>query len=174
VKYLKPLAIPAAIFAALCSLAQAEDYDDLAAWAKRDNGNCQQWFADLIRARSAHEVASALRAQARRQRKTTDDLIQLLRARPELRNMPELGLDEGGLRQWIQTHPNARTRRAPVEVIAISQEMLRSNEKLDASRGTQAHKMLSKYRDDPEVAAASKELVAVLDDNRRRLMRMFQ
>jgi len=44
-------------------------YQDLVAWAERDNQNSKQFAEELRKARSAKEVAAALRASARRQHK---------------------------------------------------------------------------------------------------------
>ena len=134
------------------------------------------FVSDLRNARNARDVASALRASARRQRKTTDDLVQLVRVHPELRNVPELGLDNDGLGIWKQAHPDVRTHQAsvPPEVAAIQQQMHRFNTMLYANGGTQPADVLRKSRDNPEVVRAWKELSQVLDENRRKLLEVLR
>lgn len=92
-------------------------YKDLAEWAERDNRNSKDFANDLRKAHSAKEVAAALRGSAQRQRETTDELVKLVHAYPELRDRPQLGLDDEGLKVWQQNHPEgkARLERGPPE-----------------------------------------------------------
>jgi hypothetical protein len=60
------------------------------------------------------------------------------------------------------------------EAVTITQNMGLYTEELEKSnRAARARQTLSKYEKEPEVAAAAKELRAVLDDNERRLLRTF-
>lgn len=151
-------------------------YEGLAAWARQDNQNSEQFVRDLRKARSAQDVALALKESAQRQQKTTDELVRLVHAYPELRNVPQLGLDDEGLRMWEQAHPDARKRQAslPPDVVAIQQQMHRSNTMLYANGRTQPADVLRKYRDNPEVVRASKELGQVLAENRRKLLEVLR
>jgi len=151
-------------------------YKELADWAERDNQNSRQFANELRKAQNARDVAAALRASARRQRKTTDDLIKLVRSYAELRNCPQLGLDDEGIKLWEQSHPDAKVRRAniPPEVIAVSEQMRRFNEALEANEGGQTSQILGKYRGQPEVMPAAEELGRVLRENRRKLLEAFR
>src|ERR1700724_1872909 len=113
-----------ALICALTGPALAGQYDDLAAWAKRDKASSHQFVADLSRCKSAREVALALRASAARQHKLTGDLIDLIHRHPELRYVPELGLTNEGFRKWAEAHPEAAARRAALgEPMKISQDV---------------------------------------------------
>ncbi len=151
-------------------------YNDLMAWVAQDNDNSQQFTRDLRDARSARDVALALKTSARRQQKTTDELIRVIEVHPELRNAPQLGLDSEGLGMWKQAHPDAKARlqSLPAEVLGISEQVHRFNSALGANGGTEAANVLRKYRDDPEVVSASKELSEVLAENRRKLIEVFR
>jgi hypothetical protein len=157
------------------SPALATRYDDLAAWAAHDNDNSKQFVRDLQKARRARDVALALRDSARRQQRTTDELVRLIGLHPELGSVPELGLDNDGLRMWKQAHPDTQARQStrPPEVVAIQQQMQRFNTNLYAN-GAQPADVLRKYRDDPEVGRALKELEQVLDENRRKLLEVLR
>ncbi len=99
-----------------------------------------------------------------------------MHAYPELRNCPQLGLDDEGLNAWQQTHPDAKARRAnaPPEVIAVSEQMRQFNEALKANEGRQTSETLRKYRGHPEVVPAAEELGRVLAENRRKLLEAFR
>jgi hypothetical protein len=147
-------------------------YQKLAAWAREDNENSRQFSDDLRKSRSAKDVAAALKESARRQRKTTDRLAQLIHDHPELRDVPQLGLDREGLQIWERNHPDVTHRQTsvPPEVIAISEQMHRFNSELGASGGREAVAMLHKYHDDPEVRSAADELGAAMAENRKKLL----
>jgi hypothetical protein len=164
----------------LCAVsvpALAGQYDDLSAWAKRDRASSYQFIVDLSRCKSANEVALALRASATRQHKLTSDLIELVHRHPELRYIPELGLTNEQFRIWAEAHPEAAAKRAalPKEPLKISEELRGYTASLEKTAESAASaKPLAQYRDDPEVIVATRELRAVLDDNERRLMSVFQ
>jgi hypothetical protein len=159
------------------SPAQAGQYDDLAAWAKRDKASSHQFTADLSGCKDAHEVALALRASAARQHKLTTDLIELVHRHPELRYIPELGLTEEAFRKWAQAHPEAAAKRAalPKEPLKISEDLRRYTASLEKAPERKASvKVLVRFRGDPDVIVASSELRAVLADNEKRLMSTFR
>ena len=160
----------------LCSPAFAGQYDDLAAWAKRDKASSRQFITDFTRAKNAPEVAQALRASSARQHKLTSDLIDLVRRYPELRYVPELGLTNEGFRKWAEAHPEAAAKRATLsEPMKISQDVRSYTASLENVPEYKAGvKVLARYRDDPDVIVASRELRAVLDDNEKRLMSTFR
>ena len=157
--------------------APAGQYDDLAAWAKRDKASSHQFIADLSRCKNGHEVALALRASATRQHKLTSDLIELVHRHPELRYVPELGLTNQQFRTWAEAHPEAAAKRAalPKETLRIAEDVRRYTATLGkTSERTASVKTLARYRDDPDVIVAGRELRAVLNDNGKRLMSTFQ
>ena len=151
-------------------------YKALTEWAEQDNRSSQQLVSDLRKARSAKEVTAALKASALRQRKTTDNLVKLVHTYPELRNRPQLGLDDEGFRIWQQSHPDAKARlkSVPPEVIAISEQMRRSSEMLATNGGSESSEVLRKYRGNPEIMLAAEELGKVLAENRRKLLEAFR
>ena len=151
-------------------------YDDLAAWAKRDKASIHQFITDFTRCKNARDVAQALRASSARQHKLTSDLIELVRRHPELRYVPELGLTDEGFRKWAEAHPEAAAKRAALnEPMKISQDMRSYNASLEKAAEYKAGgKVLAQYQDDPDVIVASRELRAVLDDNEKRLMSAFR
>ena len=153
----------------------ANQYDDLAAWAKQDVTNAALFRDELEQAGDRPErIATALQTTAARQHKSTDALIVLVGRHPELRNLPELGLDEEGLSQWKKAHPDAERRRAqvPAEAVRISRELTRAvNAEEQKSQAGVTN--LSKHKEDPKVAAAAEHLVEVLTEERRRLLRAF-
>jgi hypothetical protein len=156
--------------------AQTGRYDDLAAWAARSNARGEQFVSDLKKAQSAADVASALKASARRQRESTDELIRIVGSHPELRNLPDLGLDKQALELWAEANPDAQTRRAsvPHEAVVICDQMRHSNSaRFATSQGQDAIKILGEYRGDPDIAAAENEARATIEDNRRRLLKLF-
>ena len=164
-------------FCAAAIPATAGQYDDLAAWAKRDKASSHQFTADLSRCKNAHEVALALRASAARQHKLTSDLIDLVHRQPELRYVPELGLTEEGFRKWAQAHPEAAAKRAalPKEPVKISEDVPLYTASLEKTPERKASvKVLAQYRGDPDVIVASSQLRAVLADNEKRLMSTFR
>lgn len=168
--------LPLAVVWPLLTSALAGQYDDLAAWAKRDKASPRQFTTDLSRCKNAHEVTLAVRANAARQHKLTSDLIDLVRRHPELRYVPELGLTNEAFRIWAQAHPEAAAKRAtvPKEVFTIAQDMrlyIASLQKRPEYPGSV--KVLARYRDDPDVIVATTELRAVLQDNEQRLMSTF-
>src|SRR6266446_4448483 len=99
------------IVCGFAAAAPAGQYDDLAAWAKRDKASSHQLITDIGQCKSAHEVALALRASATRQHQLTSDLIDLVHRHPELRYVPELGLTNEQFRTWAEAHPEAAAKR---------------------------------------------------------------
>ena len=165
------------LVSAVVGPALAGQYDDLAAWAKRDKASSHQFIADLTRCKNAHEVALALRASATRQHKLTSDLIELIHRHPELRYVPELGLTNQQFRTWAEAHPEAAAKRAalPKETLKIAEDVRGYTATLGkTSERTASVKILARYRDDLDVIVAGRELRAVLDDNGKRLMSTFQ
>jgi hypothetical protein len=166
-----------AFMSLVVSTALAGQYDDLAAWAKRDKASSHQFIVDLSRCTDASEVALALRASARRQRKLTSDLVEIVHRHPELRYVPELGLTNEQFRSWAEAHPEAAAKRAglPKEPLKISKDVRSYTASLEKAPESKASiKTLARYRDDPDVIVASRELRGVLDDNGKRLMSAFQ
>ena len=156
--------------------AVAGQYDDLAAWGKRDKASSHQFITDLSHCKNAHEVALALRASATRQHKLTSDLIKLVQRHPELRYLPELGLTNEAFRKWAEAHPEAAAKRAALakEPVSISQDVRSYTATLQKMPESEASvKILAQYRNDPDVIVASNELRALLQDNEQRLMSTF-
>jgi hypothetical protein len=152
----------------------AGNFDDVAVWSARDNNNSKDFVDDLDRARDAKGVAAAIRTHSRRQRRTTDELIVLIRKHPEIRTLPEFGLDPDGLEMWKKQHPNWRNRQPPAELLAISESMIRFNAAFERGRGAKMHTILRKYREDPRVKAAADVLGKVLSENRARLLDAYR
>jgi hypothetical protein len=165
-----------AVACVLVTAARGAQYDDLAAWAKRDKASSHRFVTDLSRCKSAREVALGLRASAARQHKLTSDLIDLVHRHPELRYVPELGLANEGFRKWAEAHPEAAAKRAALnEPMEISQDVrayTASQENIPESKA--GVRTLAQYRDDPDVIVATRELRAVLDDNEKRLLSTFR
>jgi hypothetical protein len=158
------------LFSIFAVSAQAGLYDNLAVWAAHDSDNYVQMVGDLNKARSAHEVSLALRENARRQRRTMDELIRFVRAHPDIRDSAALGLDKEGQQIWQQQHQT----RLPPEVVAIQQQMTRRMDAVDAKGGKQMINVLRKYHDDAEVMNASKELTQTMAENNRRLLQALR
>ena len=156
--------------------AYAGSYDDLAAWAKRDKASSHQFIGDLSRCKAAREVAAALRASSARQHKLTSDLIELIHRHPELRYVPELGLTNEGFRKWAEAHPEAAAKRAAIpQALKIAEDVRGYTASLQNHPDSAASvRTLARWRDDPDVIVASRELRAVLDDNEKRLMSTFR
>jgi hypothetical protein len=166
-----------AFFCALVTSAPAGQYDDLAAWAKRDKASSHQFITDLSRCKNAHEVALALRASATRQHKLTSHLIQLVNQHSELHYVPELGLTNEQFRTWAEAHPEAAAKRAalPKETLKTAEDVRGYTASLGKTpESTASVKILAQYREDPDVIVASREVRAVLDDNGKRLIATFQ
>lgn len=155
---------------------QAGKYDDLAAYISHQTASGDKFISDLHEAKTADAVAAALRASARQQRQNADELIAVLKRHPELRSLPELGLDRQALELWIEANPDADKRRAkvPMEALALADSMKRSTTQL-ASQGknSEAVQVLSNYHGDPLVTEASNELRAAIAEARRRLLSAF-
>lgn len=171
--------VAAVISAALCLLAvsvRAGKYDDLAEYIAHQTASGNQYIADLSSAKSANDVAAALRSSAREQKQIADELVAVLKRHPELRSMPELGLDRQALELWVEANPDADKRRskAPPEALSLVDAMKRSTSELAAQqKHQQAKQILAQYHGDPAVEAASNELRAVIENNRRRLLNAF-
>jgi hypothetical protein len=152
-------------------------YDDFAAWAERDKASSTQLLLDMASAKSAHDLAVALKKSAGRQHKITSELIEVVHRHPELRCLADLGLEEEAFQRWSRQHPDAARRRArvPEEALQIAARLHRYTEVAQNEPTLVASKKenIAKYRNNPEVAAAAEELHAVLQDNERRLMKTF-
>jgi hypothetical protein len=167
----------AAALLSFTSLVLASGYDDFAAWAARDKASSRQLLMDMAHAKNAHEFSLALKASATRQHKITTELIDVVRRHPEMRCMAELGLDEDAFQRWSDRHSDAAKRRdrLPIEVIQIAKGMQASADSLNKAPEVAARQAnVAKYRHDPEVAAATEQLGAVLRDNEQRLMKAFE
>jgi phosphoribosyl-dephospho-CoA transferase len=160
----------------LTSSALGGRYDDFAAWAERDKASSRQLMLDMAFAKSAHELALALKASASRQHRITSELIEVVHHHPELRCLADLGLEDEAFQRWSRQHPDAAARRVqlPKEVLAVAARLHRYTELLESAPEVAArHDVMAKYRHDPEVAAAAEQLHVVLQDNERRLMNTF-
>ena len=166
--------IVALSFCCWAASAVASSFDDVAAWARRDNNNTKEFADDLERARGAEGVAAAVRTHAERQRRTTEELVRLIRKHPEIRSMPEFALDPGGVEIWKKQHRNWRSRQPPAELLAISESMIEFNSKFEGDRSAKTNSTLRQYRDDPRVQAAAAALGRVLDQNRARLLEAYR
>ena len=156
--------------------AQTKSYDDLVAWAKKANASTQQFVDELNKCKTPRQVAAALKAKAERETKSTDELIRLIAVHPELRDLPDLGLDTESFKIWREMKPDGDARRdqVPDEPVEISQRLLAANASIKASPESQAAmRILAANQKDPEVAAAANELRQTLDNNHRRLLRAF-
>ena len=161
----------------LTSVALAGRYDDFAAWAERDKASSTQLLLDMASAKSAHELAVALKKSASRQHKITTELIEVVHHHPELRCLADLGLEEEAFQRWNRQHPDAAQRRArlPEEALQTAAKLHRYTEVAQNEPTLVAAKkeVIARYRNDPEVAVAAEQLHVVLQDNERRLMHTF-
>lgn len=156
--------------------AQAGKYDDLAAWAKKSSANTQQFVTELNKCKTPRQVAAALKAKAERENMSTDELIRLVAVHPELKDLPDLGLDTETFKTWRMLKPDADGRREklPDEPVDISQKLLAANAAIKASPQSQvAMKIIVANQKDPEVAAAASELRRTRENNHRRLLSAF-
>lgn len=162
--------------AIITSAAEAAKYDDLAAWAKKANGNTQRFVDDLNKSKTPGQVAAAIRANIERQKQSTDELIRLLAVHPELKDLPDLGLDTETFRTWLTMKRDGEARRAnvPDEPVEISQQLRANNASIKASpAGEAATKKISDNGRDPDVAAAANELQKTMENNHQRLLSAF-
>jgi hypothetical protein len=162
--------------AAAAAPARAGKYDDLAAFIAHQTASGDKFISDLSNAKSADEAAAALKSSARQQKQNTDELLAILQRHPELRSLPELGLDRKALQLWIEANPDAEKRHAsaPLEALAMADAMKRSTSALAVQEKNQkAMKVLSQFHGDPAVTDASNELRATIEENRRRLLNAF-
>jgi hypothetical protein len=160
----------------VASSAQAGKYDDLAAWAKKANANTQQFVDELNKCRTPQQVAAAIRANAERQTKSTDELIRLIAVHPELRDLPDLGLNTESFRTWLAMRPDGEARRdqVPDEPVEISQQLLANNASIKASPQSQsAMRVIANNQKDPDVAAAANDLREAQRTNQQRLLSKF-
>lgn len=156
--------------------AEAGTYDDLAAWAKKSNANTQQFVTELNKCNTPAQVAGAVKAKIERENKSTDELIRLIAVHPELKDLPDLGLDTETFKIWRQMKPDGDERRekVPDEPVEISQQLLANNAAIKASPESQtAMKIIVANQKDPAVAAAISELGKTLENNHRRLLSAF-
>jgi hypothetical protein len=156
--------------------AEAAKYDDLAAWAKRSNANTQQFVNEINKCKTPRQVAAALKAKAERENKITDELIKLIAIHPELKDLPDLGLDTETFKIWREMKPDADARRqkVPDEPVEISQQLLAANASIKASPQSEAAiKIILANQKDSEVAAAANELHKTQEINHRRLLSAF-
>jgi hypothetical protein len=165
-----------AFLCAFTPSAIAGSYDDLSRWAEGNKASARQYLTDLSRAPGAHEVALAIKARDQHERDSTRTLIEIVQRHPELRYLPELGLDGDAFRRWAQQHPEAAARRGtiPKDAFAIAQDMrLYLPQLLKSSLAAQAIPRLSQYLNDPAVATAKREHQAALKADERRMMELF-
>ena len=147
----------AASFISLSS-ALAGRYDDFAAWAERDKASSTQLLLEMAYAKSAHDLAVALKNSASRQRKMTGELIEVVHRHAELSCLADLGLDEEAFRRWSQKLPNAAERRArvPEEALQIAAKIhyctavIQNETTLSDAKKAAPH--------DPDVVAATKDI----------------
>lgn len=161
---------------AFCGTLQAGQYDDLANWAATQKTDGQAFISDLQKAKTAAAVVAALKASARQQTESTNQLIKIVKRHPELRNLPELGLDRQALEMWAEANPDADAKRAkvPPEAQAIYDKMKSAATELAQSeKNREAIGVLSQFHEDEDVIAASNELRAAMADNRRHLLNIF-
>lgn len=170
--------IPAAIVVLLVSVwcVSAQPYQDLHRWGEQDSDNYRQFVVDLRRAHNGREVAAALKQNALRQKRAADQLLILIHAHPELRNVPELGLDPEGLEIWSNAHgtPAPSTLNVPDEVRQVQRTMRASNCRFDGDGAPQPVDILRKYRSDSDVVAAAQNLDQTMADNRRKLLQVLR
>jgi hypothetical protein len=156
--------------------AEAGKYDDLAAWAKKSNANTQQFVDELNKCKTPKQIAAAIRANTERQIKGTDELVRLIAVHPELRDLPDLGLNTESFRTWLDMRPDGEARRdqVPDEPVEISQQLLANNASIKASPQSQnAMRILANNSKDPDVAAAANELREAQRNNQQRLLSKF-
>ena len=151
--------------------AGAGRYDELAAWAKLDSADYAQLIADMNKARSAHEVAMAMKENARRQGKTNSMLLRFVRANPALHDAGRLGLGEQDQLSWRRQHPDRMN--LPREVNAIQEQMSRDMDAVNKA-GNRMVDQLRKYFGNPEVRSAANELERSNAENSRRLLEAMQ
>lgn len=160
----------------LAAPVEAGKYNDLAAWAKKSNENTKQFVDDLNKSKTPRQVAAALKAKAERENKSTDELIRLIGIHPELKDLPDLGLDTETFKIWREMKPDGDERRenVPDEPVEISQQLLAANASIKASpAGQAAANVIVANQKDREVAAAADDLRKTLEINHRRLLSAF-
>jgi len=133
-------------------------YDDFAAWAERDKASSTQLLLEMAYAKSAHELAMALKNSASRQRKITSELIEVVHHHSELSCLADLGLDEKAFQRWSQQHPDAEKRRAglPKEVLLTAARMHYYTAVIQNQ--TTLSEVKNATHDNPDVVAATKEI----------------
>jgi hypothetical protein len=149
--------------------ANAGSYDELAVWAKQDSDDYAQLVMQINKARSAHEVALAMKENVRRQRNTISTLLRFVEAHPDLRDAAQLGLDKEGQLIWRQQHPDRL--KLPSEVVAIQEQINRRMNAADAKAAMPMATIFRKYRDDHEFTQAANEAEKMWADNRNKLLR---
>jgi hypothetical protein len=142
----------------------AGGYGDFAAWAERDKASSTQLLLEMAYAKSAHDLAAALKNSATRLRKITSELIEIVHHHPELSCLADLGLDEEALRRWSQQHPDAgeRRTRVPEEALQIAERIhyytaVIHNEMTlsEAKKGA---------RNDPDLVAATEKIQPLIQE----------
>ena len=151
--------------------ASAAQHDDLAMWAKRDCDDYRAFVMQTSHARSAHELAAAMRENVRRQRETIKRLLQFVRAHPDLRGAAQLGLSEAGQQFW-RDH-NSSTITTPGEVTGTGQRLTNCLNKVGAEAQHQMVSVIRKYNTDAEVLSASGALSEMWTANDRELLKML-
>jgi hypothetical protein len=148
--------------------ASAGQHDELAVWVKQDCDDAHTFAAQTGRARSAHEVAAAMRENLRRQSQTIKTLLRFVRSHPNLRSAAQLGLSEEGQQLWNQQH---RTGTAPpAEIVATEKQLHDCLDAVGPEAQQQMVAALRKYHDDAEVISASTALHQMWAENDRSLL----
>ena len=151
--------------------ASAGQHDELATWAKRDCDDSRAFVMQISRARSAHEVAAAMRENARRQRETVQTLLQFVRAHPDMRGAAQLALSEEGQQFWRDHHSGSVT--VPEEVTTTRRQLTDCVNGADAEAQKQMVSVLQKYNSDAEVLSASRALHEMWTENDRELLEVL-
>ena len=147
--------------------ALAAPNDELVAWVKQDCDDYRTLVTQIDHAKSAHDVAAALRENVRRQRQTIKTLLRFARSRPDLRDSAQLGLSEDGQQQYASRGVSS------AEVTATQQRLTRCLNSVEPAAQQQMVAMLRKYHEDAEVISASRALHEMWAENDHNLLEVL-
>jgi hypothetical protein len=155
------------VFLLAFTSALAAPNDELAAWVKQDCDDYRTLVTQIDHAKSAHDVAAALRENVRRQRQTIKTLLRFARSHPDLRDAAQLGLSEDGQQQY------ASSRASSAEITATQQRLTGCLDSVEPAAQQDMVAMLGKYHEDDEVISASKALHEMWAENDRSLLEVL-
>jgi chromosome segregation ATPase len=155
------------VFLLALTSALAAPNDELAAWAKQDCDDYRTLVTQIDHAKSAHDVAAAMRENVRRQRQTINTLLRFARSHLDLRDAAQLGLSEDGQQQ------SASTRALSAELTATQQRLTHCLDSVGSAAQQQMVAVLRKYHEDAEVKCASRALHEMWAENDHSLLEVL-